>query len=651
MYSRTTAVITVLLVFAFLIGACSRDTAPVTPGTEIEAQSNGASQTMNWGTWDVSIDTTTGEIETVPLRGVDFTANVVRFLQPPVAPINLVSMEYLWYESNVPEGLISMNVTLRHPFPGMTQFRGFDVRGIIHSDGGTLGIYDPNVNYYNPEGTRLLNADGYTRWWNQVEFTTYGKIFGYTEGRWANPNFEASETVCPYKLFTPSLEPNQPYYQMDLSQRATFPVVDGVATRCYRMQFDTSFQPIFRFKYSIAASWSMPDPAYDPEYPIEAYDELANCQEAYMVRVTEYEEIPYYVDEYVSGGDLIFQLTIGDWQAQDGDVLSEISHVWLESNTLFEFPIDVRDMMEYVESPHPTQATYRISLEDMAPKGLQDQLMLITVESADPVSFEPQIEGSTAGWDYPADPLAAYAVADVPITNLTPTGEYAYCYFLPDWCATMRYQCTWDEQGPSGEGSQNQLLMANLISQNVEGYYNDYTHVQSWEGKTTYYVWGQNSDALADTCASLGYTFERTQSGHGYFDPSGSRVVIAVVWSNINTPLDPPFTEDEARDMQEFIDNGGILMFMCEATHNIHIQSLDNIFEWLGMLMEYGGGATPELTDGYTRNITWHWLTDNVDLYHYFTCGEWITEDPHVLTLVATELDEKAVLMYPLPLE
>ena len=69
------------------------------------------------------------------------------------------------------------------------------------------------------------------------------------------------------------------------------------------------------------------------------------------------------------------------------------------------------------------------------------------------------------------------------------------------------------------------------------------------------------------------------------------------------------------------------------------------------MLMQYGGGATPEWSDGYTSNITWHTLTENVETYHYFTCGEWITQDPHVLTLIATEFDEKVVLMYPLSLE
>ena len=113
----------------------------------------------------------------------------------------------------------------------------------------------------------------------------------------------------------------------------------------------------------------------------------------------------------------------------------------------------------------------------------------------------------------------------------------------------------------------------------------------------------------------------------------------------------PPYTLDEANDMQEFIDNGGILFFMCEATQYFNANGYDQLFDWLGMLMQYGGGATPEMTDGWTSNITWHWITENVETYHYFTCGEWITQDPYVLTLIATEMDEKAVLMYPLPLE
>jgi len=594
-------------------------------------------QHMAWGTYDVVIDSVTGGVDVAPLRTADFNASVVRFLQPPIAPIELVTIKVVPIESKLSEGLAALDITLRHPFPEKPIFRGFDVRGIIMADGNEIGKHDANVRYYDPEGIRMLNPDGFTRWWNQVEFTNYGKIFGYTEGHYANSKFTSTTTVNPYKIHTPSLAVTQPYYQMDLSQRATFPVINGYSTRRYTMQFNPAIQPMFRFKYSVDASWSLPNSSYAPYYPIEAYDSHANCQEPYMVKVDSYDEIPFYVDQYVAGGDLIFNLTIGDWQATGGNVLDQISHVWIDSPTLFLDPIDVKNTMEFVESTTPTQATYKITLEDMMPTGLTGQMMLITVESASPNTFAPQI-GNPSGWAYPAAPLAAYFVTEVPITNLAPQGDYAYVYFIPDWCATMRYQCASD--------ADNQVLLTNILTQNIDGFYNDFTHVQVWEGKTN--TQGQNSDALHDTCTALGYSFQRTTND--YFDPTGSRAIIAVMWSEGAVPLTPAFTQDEAAAIQSYINNGGLLFFMCEATNNINLPSLENIFGWLGMLMEYGGGATPEYTDGYTTNITWHWLTENVDLYHYFTCGEWITQDPHVLTLISTEYDEKLVLMYPLPL-
>jgi len=90
---------------------------------------------------------------------------------------------------------------------------------------------------------------------------------------------------------------------------------------------------------------------------------------------------------------------------------------------------------------------------------------------------------------------------------------------------------------------------------------------------------------------------------------------------------------------------------MCEATSYFYVQGFDELFGWLGMLMEYGGGATPEFGDGFTENIIDHWLTINVDLYHYYSVGQWLTQDPYVLTVVQSEYDEKLILVYPLPLE
>ncbi|MFH1675446.1 MAG: hypothetical protein ABIC40_00370, partial [bacterium] len=614
-----------LVLFGF---ACGHRENPVNPQGLKESQFSNAHQ-FTWGTYDIAIDPLTGEADVNPIRTLDFTASVVRFLQPPIAPIELVSIKVNPDESELANGLAVLDITLRHPFPSKPIFRGFDVHGIILADGETVGKHDPNVKFYSPVGTRLLNPDGFTRWWNQVEFTSYGTIFGYTEGHFANKSYNSTATVNPYKLHTPSLDKSQPVNQMDLLQRATFPVIDGYSTRRYKLQFDPLIQPLFRFKYSISANWSLPDPSYAPYYPIEAYDLKANCQEPYILKIEYFEEIPFYVDEYVSGGNLIFNLTIGDWQATDGNVLDQISHVWLESPSLFPDTIDVKDTMEFFESKHSTQATFRISLEDMLPNGLDGQQLLITVESTDPDTYAPQIDGNPSAFDYPDGPLAAYLVVDVPITNLQPQSDYAYVYFIPDWCATMRKKCD--------EGAGNQQLMANIMSQNIDGFYNDFTHVQLWEGKVTIGS-GWPLDALPVTCSDLGYSLEVTKGD--YFDSTGSRVIIAVLFSPQDKPPDPPFTYEEAMEIQEFIDNGGILFFLCEASKYFNDEGLAELFGWLGMLMEYGGGATPELSFGQTDNVITHWLTEGVTKYQYLTCGQWITDDPHVLTLVSTEYDE-----------
>ena len=639
MIHRFLTVCLIACTLLLLTGACSKGTDPAIPETTQNAQAENYAGQMLWGVYDISIDPATGNIETVPIRTPDFTANVVRFLQPPIAPIQLVNIKINPDESKLSEGLAALDITLRHPFPSSPIFRGFDVRGIINIDGEVTGKHGTGVKYPSPTGTRMLNPDGYTRWWNQPEFTSVGTIFGYTEGSYAVKSYTSTATVNPYKLHTKSLDVSQPMYQMDLTQRATFPVIDGFSTRRYKIQFNPSIQPLFRFKYSIAASWSLPNPSYKPYYPIEAYDQNANCQEPYLVKIESYDEIPYYVDQWVSGGNLVFNLTIGDWQATGGNVLDQISHVWIESPTLFENPIDVKNTMEFVESTTPTQATYKITLEDMMPNALEGQQMLITIESANPNTFAPQITGDPTKFKYPADPLASYLVADVPITNLAPQGDYAYVYFIPDWCATMRDQCADD--------ADNQKLLANIMTQNIDGYYNDYTYVQIWEGKTN--TQSQDATAFMNNCTSLGYTVSRT--ANDYFDATGSRVIIAVLFSMGDQPPNPAFTQEEAADIQEFINNGGILFFMCEASVYFNDQGLSDLFDWLGMLMQYGGGATPEMTDGYTTNITFHWLTEDVDLYHYYTCGQWITEDPYVLTLVSTEYDERLILMYPLPLE
>ena len=135
-----------------------------------------------WGYWDIAIDATSGAMEIVPVRGVEFCANVTMFLQPPAGKITNLGIKVTDLSQYFDQGLIDVEVTLIHPFPGLDQFTGFDVMGVFIHDGDELGEYDGDVFYgRGTEVARLLNSDGMTRWYNPNEFTATG-LLGFTEG-------------------------------------------------------------------------------------------------------------------------------------------------------------------------------------------------------------------------------------------------------------------------------------------------------------------------------------------------------------------------------------------------------------------------------------------------------------------------------------
>jgi hypothetical protein len=82
---------------------------------------------MLWGLWDVMIDPASGTIETVPIRGPEFTANVTVFLQPPKGSLNYLKFTNLDLTKWFDQGLIELDVGLTHPFPGYDEYTGFDV--------------------------------------------------------------------------------------------------------------------------------------------------------------------------------------------------------------------------------------------------------------------------------------------------------------------------------------------------------------------------------------------------------------------------------------------------------------------------------------------------------------------------------------------
>ena len=211
--SRWTVLLAALAMCLLVAMGCSKDgVSPVTPtdnGMTANATVN-ASQTHLWGLYDVYIDIPTQTATAVLNRGAMFSANVVQFVNSPATNLGFTIKE-------TPIGAdyidVDIDVAIKHPFPGMNQYDGYDVRGIFMGNGATGMAYGSGLRYGIAPADQTMLADpvggngapdGYTRWFNKPEFPVSG-IMGYTTGKFATPAYDETATLCPFKYFADGL--------------------------------------------------------------------------------------------------------------------------------------------------------------------------------------------------------------------------------------------------------------------------------------------------------------------------------------------------------------------------------------------------------------------------------------------------------------
>jgi hypothetical protein len=418
-----------LLLPAIVILGCSGPSGePVSPSGNglamASAQSPGEGGHMLWGFWYVRIDPDTLTAQAIPLRGAEFTANVTQFLQPPSSPTNMVSIA-VDPASEPSIGHFIVDVTVRHPFPGLNQYRGFDVRGILISNGTYGTESDPALLIAGPDETHLLNADGWTRWWNPTEFTKFNTIFGFTSGKLAPP-IKPTATLNGYKYFADGLDAEADVATLDPATRGTFGVAPGVNTRRYDIQFKMDVgEVVFDFNYAVDASWSEPDQSFKPDFPIQAFSLSANCQEAYWMGADFTGSTAWFVNGTQKGGDLHIALEVGHWGAlADGvNVPDEVSAIWVESPDLGISPVDVLGSATVSDGNGVSTSVFDFDIVGVKPSAVEDQRILVSVVASSPSNYAPQIPGGGAGFAYPDAPLTAYRFFAAPILNLAPTKQ------------------------------------------------------------------------------------------------------------------------------------------------------------------------------------------------------------------------------------
>jgi hypothetical protein len=308
-------------------------------------------------------------------------------------------------------------LSIKNPF-AKTNLRAFDLRGIVMGAGNTLKSQYEALVFAAPDGMRLENADGYTRWWNAVEFTTPG-LFGYTPGVLGSKGFAPSMTLNPYKYFADVLGPkDQVTDKVNMSNRGT--LSPGVtATRNYVIRFPfIDGKPVYKFQYAIDANWAPPSGANPKPEPIEDFPPNANCPEAYHVSVDASESSLYYVDDAHRGGVLRLAIEVFDWGIADDPFGTEqIARIYIESPTLFN------GYISHPVTPLPgsqgTSEKFYITLPEMHPTGLECQEVMVTVGADWGESYAPPVQG-------PKSPYAlnsAYALAPVTVQTSPSIGS------------------------------------------------------------------------------------------------------------------------------------------------------------------------------------------------------------------------------------
>jgi len=267
-----------------------------------------------------------------------FTANVVQFVNGN--PANLAFDIF-----GTPVGPdyvdVDIDVSITHPFPGIHQYDGYDVRGVFMGSGSETLSYGSNLDYpslvtdqhmkdYNPEGlddeymdpydAPVGNPDGYTRWFNADEFIAPG-VLGYLQGKLATPGYQdkLTATLNGYKYFCDGLDPESDAWEWltdgtNADGHGLFSA-GATNTRNYYLRFPVP-TPGVAYGYAILATWGEPTANDDPA------DFVENAVEAVALSVDLTDSI-YYVSDTDWGGDFIAEISPFIWEHAPSTILIE----------------------------------------------------------------------------------------------------------------------------------------------------------------------------------------------------------------------------------------------------------------------------------------------------------------------------------------
>ncbi len=408
----------ILAAFTFLAGCSGNEgiSSATLNSATLDSSVEAAAMSAHglWGLWQFTADPSAETLDITAMRTGDLHVNVLPFLEPP--PFVNLTLETLQFNGDI----IEADIGLRHPFLGLTEFTGFDVCGILISNGSISGYDNPDLILAGGDDTYLMNPDGLTRWWNPSEFPHDGTIFGYTDGLLGTPDSSAdfNSTLNGYKFFCDELDdPDDDVGTVPASSRAMFSP-GNKNVRHYTIHMSPGG---LVFNYAVDASWQYPE-GQPPYQAPEDFAPGANRIEAWNVEVTELSNT-LFNDGALSGGGL--SLSIDVWDHFDG----ALNSVKLESPGNF------------VPAASSTPAgggagfsTYQVDVTDATPS-----------EGSIDILIEVACEETGYGGLIPGEDVTAYFIytADVSSTGFIVTSPNGG----EEWAGFSHEDITWISPG------------------------------------------------------------------------------------------------------------------------------------------------------------------------------------------------------------
>ena len=255
-----------LLILLFILLGCSTATgvAPSIQEGSVERIVDADSSRWLFGYWMMDVNDDHTGIEATPVRTIQTHFNVRTFLEDSPCQYCL-SIGAI----HPGPGTLDVNITLKHPFPGNSYLTWFDVRGIAIFPGSknfpASGLVMNDATLGDAE---VMNPDGYTRLFNEVEYaagTKPNQLFEYSPGKYTTGG-PFNSTVNAFK-----------YFYTDFQNRNYFATTDVVTVK-YKIELPDG--PL-TFSYAVDASWMAPSknlPTVPDDFP-----PYANCVEAYAL--------------------------------------------------------------------------------------------------------------------------------------------------------------------------------------------------------------------------------------------------------------------------------------------------------------------------------------------------------------------------------